>query len=52
MFVCSVQGDGDSRVLERLPLPVRSEVPEAGRVPGQPKTQSPAGTATTGAADG
>lgn len=27
-----VQGVGDSRVLARLPLPVRSEVPEAGRV--------------------
>lgn len=50
--LCSVAGDGDSSVLERLPLPVRAQVPEAGRVPGQPATPSPDGTGATGAAAG
>ena len=34
----SVQGDGDRRVLEGLPLTVRPQVPEAGGLPGQPET--------------
>lgn len=36
--VCLDEGDGDCSLLERLPLTVCSEVPEAGRVPGQPET--------------
>ncbi len=51
-FVRSVPGDGNRSVLERLPLPVCSEVPEAGRVSGQPKTPSQAGIRAAGAAAG
>lgn len=45
-----VEGDGDCGVLEGLSLTVCCEVPEAGRVPGQPEAQSSAGAGASGPA--
>lgn len=50
--MCSVTGDGNRRLLERLPLPMRPQVPETGGVPGQPEAPGPAGAGATGAAAG
>ena len=51
--VCvTVQGDGDSGVLEGLQVTVCPEVPEAGGLPGQPEAHSAARAGTTGAAAG